>query len=54
MSDGRHTRSPSVCHMNLARLTNESRGGLQEIYASRYGIERDATWFMAQTAGRSW
>ena len=45
MSDGRHTRSPSVCHMNVARLTNEVEA-VSQIYASLYGIERDATWFM--------
>jgi hypothetical protein len=34
-----------VCHMNVARLTNEVEA-VSQIYASRYGIERDATWFI--------
>ena len=34
-----------MCHMNLARLTNEVEA-VSQIYASRYGIERDATWFI--------
>ena len=34
-----------MCHMNVARLTNEVEA-VSQIYASRYGIERDATWFM--------
>ena len=32
-------------HMNVARLTTEVEADSQ-IYASRYGTERDATWFM--------
>jgi NTP pyrophosphatase (non-canonical NTP hydrolase) len=31
--------------MNVARLTNEVEA-VSQIYASRYGIERDATWSM--------
>ena len=34
-----------MCHMNVARLTNEVEA-VSQIYASRYGIERDATWFI--------
>ena len=34
-----------MCHINVARLTNEVVA-VSQIYASRYGIERDATWFM--------
>ena len=34
-----------MCHMNVARLTNEVEA-VSQIYASRYGTERDATWFM--------
>ena len=34
-----------MCHMNVARLTNEVEA-VAQIYASRYGIEGGATWYM--------